>query len=152
MVIQSISTEVIPSEVSQWPHKCTCDRLECGEEYTGESARTFVERLKEHLMALSPTYVHVNTTGHLTSLDNFSMVGKKSHNLTKTIKEAMYIRVNGSSLNKNIGKYQLSHIQDEVLFNTQYLQFKQTLLHTRGPLHLAHTKVGQGGVGGSYIV
>ena len=75
-------------------------------------------------MAPSPIFDCAKTTGHLTSLDNFSMVGRKSHNLTRTTKEAMYIRVNESSLNKNIGKYQLSHIWNEVLFNTQDLQFK----------------------------
>ena len=36
----------------------------------------------------------------------------------RAIKEAIYIRVNNPSLNRNIGKYHLPHIWDEVLFNT----------------------------------
>ena len=32
-------------------YRFKCDRLECNEEYIGETARTFGERLKEHLKA-----------------------------------------------------------------------------------------------------
>ena len=39
-------------------------------------------------------------------------------NIARTIKEAMFIRVNDSSFNRNIGKFQPSHIWNEVLFNT----------------------------------
>ena len=42
----------------------------------------------------------------------------------RTIKEVLYIRVNYPSLNKNIGKYHLPHIWDEVLFNTSELKLK----------------------------
>ena len=41
-----------------------CGRPECDDEYIEESARTFEERLKEHLKAPSPIYEHDNTTGH----------------------------------------------------------------------------------------
>ena len=50
-----------------------CDRLECDEEYIGESARTFGERYREHLKTHSPIYDHSNITGHATTLDNFSI-------------------------------------------------------------------------------
>ena len=94
-------------------------RLECNEEYIWQSARTLGKKLKEHFRAPFPIYVHANPTGDLTSVDSFSIVGRESHNLTRTIKEAMYIRVTYPSFNHNIGKYHLSHIYDEVLFNTQ---------------------------------
>ena len=35
-------------------YRYRCDRLECDEEYTGETDRTFGERFKEHLKAPSP--------------------------------------------------------------------------------------------------
>ena len=41
-------------------HKDKCDRVECDEEYIGESARTFAERFKEHQKAPSPIYHHSN--------------------------------------------------------------------------------------------
>ena len=89
-----------------------------------ESARTFGERFKEHLKHPSPIYDHSNTTGHNTTLDNFSIVGREDQNLMRLIKEAIYIRVNSPSLNKNIGKCHLPHIWDEVLNNITELKLK----------------------------
>ena len=42
----------------------------------------------------------------------------------RAIKEAIYIRVNNPSLNRNIGKYHLPHILDEVLLNNKELKLK----------------------------
>ena len=39
-------------------------------------------------------------------------------NFTRLIKESIFIRVNNPTLNRNIGKFQLSHIWDRVLFGT----------------------------------
>ena len=105
-------------------YRFKCDRLECNDEYIGESARTFGERFKEHLKAPSPIYDHNNITGHTTTLENFSIVGREEQNLTRLIKESMFIRVNNSSLNRNIGKYHLPHIWDEVLVNNTELKLK----------------------------
>ena len=91
-------------------YRYKCDRVECDEEYIGESSRTFGERFNEHQKAPSPIYDHYNITGHKISLDNFSIVGREDQNLVRTIKEALYIRVNNPSLNRNIGKYHLPHI------------------------------------------
>ena len=73
----------------------------------------------------SPIYDHYKTTGHEVSLDNFSIVGRDDQSLTRTIREAMLIRVNDPSLNRNIGKYQLPHIWDEVLVRSPELQLNQ---------------------------
>ena len=40
------------------------------------------------------------------------------------LKESIYIRVNNPSLNNNIGKFNLSHIWDRVLLNTNGLSLK----------------------------
>ena len=98
--------------------------MECDEEYIGETSRTFGERYKEHLKAPSPIYGHSNTTGHTTPLQNFSIVGREDQNLYRLINESMFIRVNGPSLNKNIGKYHLPHLWDEVLINNRELKLK----------------------------
>ena len=45
-------------------------------------------------------------------------------NLSRLIKESMFIRVNNPSLNKNIGKYHLPHVWDEVLINNIELKLK----------------------------
>ena len=49
---------------------------------------------------------------------------REDQNLIRTITEALYIRVNNPSLNKNIGKYHLPHIWDEVLCNSPELRLK----------------------------
>ena len=62
--------------------------------------------------------------GHCISVDNFSIVGRETHNIIRTIKKAMYIRVNDLSLNRNFGKFQWPHIWDEVLLNATVLHLK----------------------------
>ena len=68
-------------------YRYKCDRVECEDEYIGESARTFGERLKEHLKHPSPIYDHSTITGHDTTIDNFSIVGREDNNLMRLIKE-----------------------------------------------------------------
>ena len=105
-------------------YRYRCGRVDCKEEYIGESSRTFGERFREYQKAPSPIYGHSNNTGHQVTIDNFSIVGREDQNLSRAIKEALYIRVNNPSLNRNIGKHHLPHIWDEVLFNTSELKLK----------------------------
>ena len=97
-------------------------RYKCKDEYIGESGRTFAERFREHMKLPSPIYDHFNTTGHEVSLDNFSIVGREDQSMTRTIREAMLIRVKVPFLNRNIGKYQLPHIWHEVLVKSPELK------------------------------
>ena len=113
---------------SRVTYRYTFNRIECDEEYVGESARKFGERFKEHLLAPSPLYEHYNITTHQTSVDHFSIVGKEAQNLKRTIMEAIFIRVTAPSLKRNIDKYQLTHIWHEGLFNTPELKLKETTL------------------------
>ena len=136
MGYKSIVKEVLPSKTSWQPprtkilcwkkvgviYRYKCDRVDCDEEYIGQSSRTFEERFKEHQKAPSPIYDHYNFTGHKISIDNFTIVGKEDQHLMRTIKEALYIRVNNPSLNRNIGKYHLPHIWNEVLLNISELK------------------------------
>ena len=103
-------------------YRYKCDWVECDDEFIGESSRTFGERFKEHQKAPSPIFDHYNTTGHKISIENFDIVGREDQNLMQAIKEALYIKVNDPSLNRNIGKYHLPHIWDEVLFNISELK------------------------------
>ena len=105
-------------------YRYRCDRVECDEKYIGVSARTFAERFKEHPKAPSPIHDHSNRSGHDVNIDNFRIVGREDQNLIRTIKEVLYIRVNNPSLNKNISKYHLPHIWDEVLCNSPELKLK----------------------------
>ena len=80
-------------------YRFKCNRVDCDDEYIGESSRTFGERFKEHLKAPSPIHDHYNTTGYSTTIENFSIVGREDQNLIRATKEAIYIRVNNPSLN-----------------------------------------------------
>ena len=102
-------------------YRLRCSRLDCEEENIGESGRTFAESLREHVKSPSPIHDHHNITGHELSLDNFSIVGRVYQSIARAIKEAMLIRVNDPSLDRNIGKYQLPHIWDEVLVKSPEL-------------------------------
>ena len=105
-------------------YSCKCGRVECDEEYIGELSRAFGERFKEHQKSSSPIFDHFNTTGHSISVENFNIVGREEQNLKRAIKEALYIRVNNPSLNRNVGKYHLPIIWDEVLLNISECKLK----------------------------
>ena len=105
-------------------HRYHCGRVDCDEEYIGESSRTFGERFKEHLKPPSPIYDHSNISCHSVTINNFKIVGREDLNQIRTIKEALYIRVNDPSLNRNVGKCHLPHVWDEVLVNTSELKLK----------------------------
>ena len=105
-------------------YRFRCGKVDCDEEYIGESGRTFAGRFREHMKVASPIHNYHNITSHEVSLDNFSIVGREDQSITRTIKEAILIRINEPSLNGNIGKYQLPHVWNEVLFKSPELKFK----------------------------
>ena len=64
-----------------------CGRVECNEEYIGESSRTFRERFKEHQKAPSPIFDHFNITGHSKSVENFNIVGRRIRTSREPLKK-----------------------------------------------------------------
>ena len=102
-----------------------CGDLGCVDEYIGETSRTFGERYKEHLKVPSAIHQHSSQTGHPTNHGNFQIIGREGYNIARNIKESIFIRVNNPTLNNNIGKFNLSHIWDRVLFNTKGLNLKR---------------------------
>ena len=106
-------------------YKYKCPTINCTEKYTGGSGRTFGDRYKEHLKAPSPIHILTSTTGHPVSPECFSIVDRESQGMVRNIKEVMYIRVNGPSLNRNLGKFQLPLVLDQVLMYTPALHLKQ---------------------------
>ena len=81
--------------------------IDCGDEYIGETSRTLGEQYKEHLRESSTIQVHSQLTGHQTTLHNFNILGREGQDLTRLIKEAIFVRVNNPMCNKNIGKFNL---------------------------------------------
>ena len=99
--------------------------ITCGEKYIEETSKSLGERHKEYLKGHS-IHVHIQHTGHNATSDNFNSIGREDGDLARAIKEAIYIRVNNPSLNRNVGKYHLSHLWDRVLFNTPGLKIDST--------------------------
>ena len=95
--------------------------LSANEEYIGKSTRTIGETCKEHLKA-PPIQGYHTTTGHQMTMDTFSIVSMEGYKFVRTIKESINIGVNRPTLNKNIGKYNLTHLWDGILVNTPELQ------------------------------
>ena len=105
-------------------YKYKCPTINCTEEYIGESGRTFGDRYKEHHKAPSPIYLHTYSTGHPFSPECFSIVDREAQGMARNIKEAMYIRVNDPSLYRNLGKFQLPHVWDQILKDKPTLHLK----------------------------
>ena len=116
-----------------------CQDITYGEKYIGDIARALGDRHKEHLKGPSPIHAHIQHTGHNATVDNFNIIGREDRDLVRTIKEAIYIRVYNPSLNRNVGKYHLSHLWDRVLFNTPGLQIDST----QHPSHIHNNSLTQ---------
>ena len=102
-----------------------CGGLSCDDEYIGETSRTFCERYKEHLKDPSPIHHHNNQTNHPINHNNFKILGREGHHLSRYIKESIFIRVNNPTLNNNVGKFNLPHLLDRVLINTPGLKLNK---------------------------
>ena len=95
-----------------------CGDLGCDDEYIWETSRTFGKRYNEHLKDPSPIHHHNNQTNCPINYNNFKIIGREGHHLSRYIKESIFIRVNNPTLNNNVGKFNLPHIWDRVLINT----------------------------------
>ena len=102
-----------------------CGDLTCDDEYIGETSRTFGERYKEHLKNPSSIHQHNNQTNHPINHNNFKIIGREGHHMSRCIKESIFIRVNNPTLNNSIGKFNLPHIWDRVLINTPGLKLNK---------------------------
>ena len=103
---QTLKNLMVPPRIrTQLPRKAvssTClDKIDCEDEFIGDSFKTFGERYKEHLKAPSPIFVHQNTTGHPTSVENFRIMGREGPNIARAFKEAL--RVSNLSIGKERG-------------------------------------------------
>ena len=107
-------------------YKYQCPHVNCPRSYIGESGRSLGERVKEHFKAPSPIHLHSTTTGHPMDPNQFSVVHKEVNMQSRTIKEAIFIHVQDPLLNRNLGKYHLPHIWDQLLQASPMFQHKPT--------------------------
>ena len=98
-----------------------CNHIACDEEYTGETARTWEKTQEAPQTPFSHPSTHTTNRTHIIDT-SFNIKSREDQGQARTIKESIYMRVNNPTLNQNIGKYNLSHIWDRVLFNTSGLK------------------------------
>ena len=110
-----------------------CPHINCPDAYIGESDRALGERIKEHFKAPFPIHQHSSSTGHPLNPECFNIIHRETQDSSWNLKEAMFIHVNDPSLNRNLGKYQLPHVWDNILQDTPALQLKQSSLPSPSP-------------------
>ncbi len=92
---------------------------DCDEKYVGETGRTLGERYKDHIKSSqSAIYRHAEQTGHnIPSVEEeeIQVLCKESNPIYRKLTEAMYIKYNDPSLNRNIGKADIPDVYDKVL-------------------------------------
>ena len=120
-----------------------CREIARNKEYIGETSRTLGERYREHLKEPSPIHAHSLQAGHSSTPDIFNILGREDQGLTRTIKEAIYIRVNNPTHNRNISKFNLNHIWDRVHLNTPDLKISppQVYVHNQPTPTNGHLQV-----------
>ena len=100
-----------------------CGRTECDEEYMGNQPellkRDTKNTWKHHYLFWTSKHYWPQTSG-----GEFKVITREGQNMARAIKEAIYIRINNPTLNRNIGKYNLLHIWDKVLFAIPELKAK----------------------------
>ena len=98
-----------------------CGELVCDEEYIGEKSRTLWRDIKS-IWKIPHPFMDTVTFQDITPILITSPPVREDHGLAQTIKESIYIRVNNPTLNRYVGKYNLHHIWDRVLFSTHELR------------------------------
>ena len=89
-----------------------CDRKDGEDDYIRQSSRTFGERFKEYSKskALPLIYEHQKNTYHTTFVESFTIMRRQGQTIAIAIKEVIYMRVNNPTINRNIGKFNLTHM------------------------------------------
>jgi hypothetical protein len=112
----------------------------CDQAYIGETGRKFGKRLEEHKSEAEKLSANVRTranrkasqstvnksaisdhvvdTNHVIDWEEAKIVGKESDRYKRWIKEAISIRKQGNTMNRDEGQYNLSHVFDDLLKET----------------------------------
>ena len=93
----------------------------CTEDYIGETERSVKARFLEHRRPSSVSksevaqHIHIESPNHKLDLEQVQVLDREPRYFERGVKEAIYIRVNKPSLNKDRGRYQLPRVFDPIL-------------------------------------
>ena len=92
----------------------------CSESYIGETERSLKTRFMEHRRPSSTSsevsqHIHIESPGHRVDLESVKILDREPKYFERGVKEAIYIRMNQPSLNKDGGRYKLPKVYDPLL-------------------------------------
>ena len=92
----------------------------CSQSYIGETERPLKARLQEHRRpscTTSEVSKHINTVcpGHKVDFCQVQILSRDANWYTRGIREAIHIRLNKPTLNRDGGRFQLPHIWDSLI-------------------------------------
>lgn len=92
----------------------------CSESYIGETERSLKTRFLEHRRPSSTSsevsqHIHIESPGHHVDLEEVKILDREPRYFERGVKEAIYIRANQPSLNRDGGRYKLPRVYDSVL-------------------------------------
>ena len=94
----------------------------CSESYIGETERSLKTRFLEHRRPSSTSsevsqHIHIESPGHRVDLDKVKILDRDPRWFERGVKEAIYIRANQPSLNKDGGRYKLPRVYYPILMS-----------------------------------
>ena len=99
-------------------YKISCE--DCEATYVGETERSLKARFSEHRRPSSATsevsrHIHQDSPGHSIDLENTQILSVEPRWYERGVKEAIFIRANKPSLNRDGGRFNLSPIWNNIL-------------------------------------
>ena len=100
---------------------CGADNTECGEFYIGETDRDFWTRFLEHKRICESKksevaeHIHLKAPGHQLDFAKTSILDRDARWFQRGIREAIYIRAQKPTLNRNAGRYTLPVVWDNII-------------------------------------
>ena len=93
----------------------------CSESYIGETERflwtSFLEHRRPSSVSSSEVaaHIHIESPGHHLEFDKVRILDRETRYFERGVKEAIHIRANQPSLNKDGGRHRLSRVYDPIL-------------------------------------
>jgi len=93
---------------------------QCKETYIGETERSLKTHFNEHKRPSNTSsevsnHIHIESPGHSVDLDQVRILDTENKWFERGVKEAIYIKANQPSLNKDGGRFKLSGVYETVI-------------------------------------
>ena len=118
--LNSIRSQLVhPKDKEKAENRCgVVYHLSCGQcqsSYVGETERALRKRLSEHKRDSSPVGHHMNYNKHTLDQDNIKIIDKENKWFERGVRDAIHIRANSPTLNRDQGRHQLPPIYNSLI-------------------------------------